>query len=90
MRNVDKEKHGTLVSADVALTYERDGNNVDVTSGYVDTRELRLFLVDVTHVTFTYVASYRSEFGTCFDSFMSAYVMYLEYFDDVTLGGLDL
>ena len=32
--NVDKEKHVTRVSADVAVTYERDGNYVDVTSGY--------------------------------------------------------
>ena len=34
MRNVDKEKHVTRVSADVALTYERDGNYVDMTSEY--------------------------------------------------------
>ena len=35
VRNVDKEKHVTRVSADVALTYERDGNYVDIASGYV-------------------------------------------------------
>ena len=29
MRNVDKEKHVTGASADVAATYERDGNYVD-------------------------------------------------------------
>ena len=34
MRNVHKEKHVTRLSADVALTYERDGNYVDITSGY--------------------------------------------------------
>ena len=34
MRNVDKEKHVTRVSTNVALTYERDVNYVDVTSGY--------------------------------------------------------
>ena len=34
MRNVDKEKHVTRVSADVAVTYERDGNYVDIASGY--------------------------------------------------------
>ena len=33
-RNVDKEKHVTGVSAEVALTYICDGNYVDVTSGY--------------------------------------------------------
>ena len=32
MCNVDKEKHVTRVSADVALTYERDGNYVHITS----------------------------------------------------------
>ena len=70
MRNVDKEKHVTRVSADVALTYERDGNHDDVMSGYV--RVTCVFLVDVTHVTFTYVAAYCSEFGTRFDSIMSS------------------
>ena len=30
MRNVDKEEHVTRVSADVALTYERDGNYVEL------------------------------------------------------------
>ena len=34
VRDVDKENHLTSVSSDVMLTYERDGNYVDVTSGY--------------------------------------------------------
>ena len=34
MCNVDKEKHVTRVSTDVALTHERVGNYVDITSGY--------------------------------------------------------
>ena len=61
MRNVDKEKHVTRVSADVALTYERTWFRVS----YV------FFLVGVTHITFMYVATYCSEFGTRFDSNMS-------------------
>ena len=70
MRNVDKQKHVTRMSADVALTYERDGSNVDITSGYA--RVTCFFFVDLTHITFTYVATYCSEFGTRFDSIMSA------------------
>ena len=31
---VDKEKHATRVSADVALTYEHDGHYVEATSEY--------------------------------------------------------
>ena len=63
MRNIDKEKYVTRVSADVALTYERDGNYVDVwkRASYV------FFLVDVTYDTFTYVATYCADFGTRFD-----------------------
>ena len=34
MRNVDTQKYVTFVSADVVLRYERDGNYVDITSGY--------------------------------------------------------
>ena len=34
MPNVDKEIHVTCASADVAVTYERHGNYVDVTFGY--------------------------------------------------------
>ena len=38
----------------------------------LEARELLVFLVDVTHVTFTYVATYCSVFGTRFDSIVAA------------------
>ena len=42
MRNVDKEKHITRLSEDVALAYERDGNYVDITSGYARVKSFSL------------------------------------------------
>ena len=58
------------MSANLPWTYPSDGNYVNgkvwIRANYV------LILVDVTHVTFTQVATYCSEFGTRFDSIMTA------------------
>ena len=71
MRHVDKEKHVTRVSADVASTYERNGNYIDVTSGY---ERVTCFSLSTSHTLRLCTSRhiFCSEFGTPFDSIMSA------------------
>ena len=69
MRNVGKEKHVTRVSADVALTYELDGNYVDVTSRY---ERVTCFSLSTSRTLCLCTLRHSSEFRTRFDSIMAA------------------